>query len=112
MTTRTNRKRYLVMPEHELYQSYSIAEDQLRTNLHYEQPPAFFYHITGGEWNVYSCNLWDDATTDTESQSAKLDLMAQSMQLQPGQRILDVGCGWAGPLVYLCKQYGDRKSVV
>ncbi|HEX6292830.1 MAG TPA: class I SAM-dependent methyltransferase [Herpetosiphonaceae bacterium] len=106
MSTRTNHKRYLVTPEQQLYQSYSVDEDQIRTNVHYEQPPAFFYRITGGEWNVYSCNVWDTATTDTASQAAKLDLMAQLMQLQPGQRILDVGCGWAGPLVYLCKQYG------
>lgn len=105
MNSRTEHKRYQVTPEHQLYQSYSIAEDQVRTNLHYEQPPDFFYRITGGEWNVYSCNLWDNATTDTESQAAKLDLMAQQMRLQAGQRILDVGCGWAGPLVYLCKTY-------
>jgi cyclopropane-fatty-acyl-phospholipid synthase len=84
----------------------STAEDRERTNVHYEQPPAFFNLITGGEWNVYSCNIWSNATTDTESQEAKLDLLARLMGLKPGQRILDVGCGWAGPLVYLSKKYG------
>jgi len=84
----------------------STAEDRERTNVHYEQPPAFFNLITGGEWNVYSCNIWTNATTDTESQEAKLDLLARLMELKPGQRILDVGCGWAGPLVYLSKKYG------
>jgi cyclopropane-fatty-acyl-phospholipid synthase len=93
-------------PEQEQYQSLSKAEDKQRTNLHYEQPPLFFNRITGGEWNTYSCNVWEDAGTETESQEAKLDLLARCMELKPGQRILDVGCGWGGPLVYLSRKYG------
>src|SRR5687767_12462584 len=100
------QKKAAVAPGQQLYQSFSTEEDKQRTNVHYEQPVQFFYRMTGGEWNVYSCNLWDHATTDTESQEAKLDLLAQFMDLKPGQRILDVGCGWGGPLVYLCKTYG------
>lgn len=88
--------------------SYSTEEDVHRTNVHYEQPPEFFTTITGGEWNVYSCNIWDGACSETESQLRKLDLLARLMGLRPGQRILDVGCGWAGPLVYLAKRYGIR----
>lgn len=95
-------------PEQQLYQPLTTEEDHTRTNLHYEQPPEFFQRITGGEWNVYSCNLWDRARTDTESQEAKLDLLAELMELRSGQRILDIGCGWAGPLTYLCKTYGVR----
>ncbi len=92
----------------QFYQRYSVAEDKRRTNLHYEQPVDFFYRVTGGEWNVYSCNLWHTARTDSESQQAKLDLFAELMRLREGQRILDVGCGWGGPLVYLSKTYGVR----
>lgn len=91
-----------------LYQAYSPQEDQARTNVHYEQPVEFFYAITGGEWNVYSANLWDGAADETASQEAKLDLLARLAGLRPGQRILDVGCGWGGPLTYLCKRYGVR----
>ena len=102
------QKKIEFAPEQEFYQRYSTDEDKARTNVHYEQPVAFFNAITGGRWNVYSCNLWDTATNDTESQEAKLDLMARLMNLQPGQRILDVGCGWGGPLTYLCKKYNVR----
>ncbi len=94
--------------EHQLYHSYSIAEDQQRTNVHYEQPEAFFYGFTGGEWNVYSCNLWEEGFDDTRSQEAKLDLTGELAGLRPGMRILDVGCGWGGPLTYLCKRFGVR----
>lgn len=101
--------RYVPPPDtRRLYQSYSPEEDQARTNVHYEQPARFFYAITGGEWNVYSANLWDGAVDDTASQEAKLDLLARLADLRPGERILDVGCGWGGPLTYLCKRYGLR----
>jgi cyclopropane-fatty-acyl-phospholipid synthase len=83
-------------------------EDIERTNAHYDLPPEFFLTLTGGRWNCYSSNLWDGATTETESQERKLDMLAELMQLRPGQRVLDVGCGWGGPLVYLAKRYGVR----
>ena len=93
----------------EFHQSYSPEEDKERTNVHYEQPVEFFYTLTGGKWNVYSCNWWDPDTTDeTVSQEAKLDIFASLMHLKPGQRILDVGCGWGGPLTYLCTKYNLR----
>ena len=96
-----------VRPEHQLYHEYSTEVDQARTNVHYEQPPEFFLLITGGDWNVYSANLWDPGTeTDTQSQAAKLDLIARLAGLEKGMRLIDVGCGWAGPLTYLCDTYG------
>ncbi len=96
-------------PLPEFHQSYTTEEDKERTNVHYEQPVEFFYTFTGGEWNVYSCNWWGPGIADeTASQEAKLDIFARLMGLKPGMRILDVGCGWAGPLTYLSKTYGVR----
>jgi cyclopropane-fatty-acyl-phospholipid synthase len=89
-------------------QAATAQEDIERTNAHYDLPPEFFLTLTGGRWNCYSCNLWDGATTETESQERKLDFLAELMQLRPGQRVLDVGCGWGGPLVYLAKRYAVR----
>jgi cyclopropane-fatty-acyl-phospholipid synthase len=88
--------------------AYAVEEDFERTNTHYDLPAEFFVALTGGRWNCYSCNLWDGATTETESQERKLDLLAELMDLRPGQRVLDVGSGWGGPLVYLTKRYGVR----
>jgi cyclopropane-fatty-acyl-phospholipid synthase len=96
-----------------LHQARSPEEDRQRTNIHYERPAEFFSLITGGEWNVYSANIWTDGRSGaadpvTASQEAKLDLLAELMELRPGERLLDVGCGWGGPLVYLAKRFGLR----
>jgi cyclopropane-fatty-acyl-phospholipid synthase len=92
--------------EQQLYRPLTVEQDREQTNTHYEQPVEFFYTLTGGEWNVYSANLWTGSASQTESQERKLDILAEMMELRPGMRILDVGCGWGGPLTYLSTKYG------
>ena len=94
------------LPERDLYQRYDIKEEIERITYHYEQQPEFFKIITGGEWHTYSSPIWEDGMTLTQAQEKKLDEFARMMNLKPGMHILDVGCGWGGPLVYLCKTYG------
>ena len=43
---------------------------------------------------TYSCGYWKDADNLDEAQEAKLDLICRKLDLQPGDRILDIGCGW------------------
>ena len=66
----------------------------------------FFTRVLGGEWHLYSTHVLDGQQTETQSQEAKLDLLARLMHLRPGARVLDVGCGWGGSLTYLAKRYG------
>jgi cyclopropane-fatty-acyl-phospholipid synthase len=106
MTARQSRSEPSSEQRAQLWAAYRQDEEVQRTNSHYELGPEFFTAITGGEWNVYSCNLWDDAVSVTASQEAKLDMLADLMQLQPGMRVLDVGCGWGGPLCYLARSRG------
>jgi cyclopropane-fatty-acyl-phospholipid synthase len=89
------------------YEPLPVEEDAERAKSHYEHDPQFYYYHTGGEWNVYSSLYWPhENATGTEAQEAKLDILARWMDLKPGMRILDVGCGWGGPLTYFCKKYG------
>jgi len=85
--------------DQQLYRPLTVEQDREQTNTHYEQPVEFFYTLTGGEWNVYSANLWTGSSSQTESQERKLDILAEMMDLQPGMRILDVGCG-SGELLH------------
>jgi cyclopropane-fatty-acyl-phospholipid synthase len=54
----------------------------------------------------YSCAYWKDATTLEDAQLAKLKLICEKLQLKPGQRVLDIGCGWGGLAQYMAQHYG------
>ncbi len=55
---------------------------------------------------IYSCGYWKDAKTLEDAQKAKLDLVCRKLNLEPGMRVLDVGCGWGGTAKYAAEQYG------
>ena len=56
---------------------------------------------------TYTCAVFptDDATLE-EAQAEKYDLVARKLDLQPGQRLLDVGCGWGGMVRHAAREYG------
>ncbi len=53
----------------------------------------------------YSCAYWKEATTLEEAQLAKLRLICEKLQLTPGMRVLDIGCGWGGLAQYMAQNY-------
>ena len=55
---------------------------------------------------VYTCGYWKDATTLAEAQEAKLDLVCRKLGLEPGMRVLDLGCGWGGLAAHAAERYG------
>ena len=55
---------------------------------------------------AYSCAYWAGAKNLNDAQLDKFELIAQKLQLKPGMRILDVGCGWGGFLRYVATHYG------
>ena len=55
---------------------------------------------------VYSCGYWKSAETLDAAQEAKIDLVCRKLQLQPGMRVLDIGCGWGGAAKYVAEHYG------
>jgi cyclopropane-fatty-acyl-phospholipid synthase len=54
---------------------------------------------------MYSCGYWKDATTLAEAQEQKLKLICEKLHLKPGQKVLDIGCGWGGFAYYAAKNY-------
>jgi cyclopropane-fatty-acyl-phospholipid synthase len=55
---------------------------------------------------VYSCGYWKDAKTLGEAQEAKLELACRKIGLEPGMKVLDVGCGWGSFGKYAAEKYG------
>lgn len=54
---------------------------------------------------VYSCGYWRQASGLDEAQEAKLELACRKLRLQPGERVLDIGCGWGGFAAYAAERY-------
>lgn len=54
----------------------------------------------------YSCGYWRDVQTLDEAQNAKLKMICEKLQLKPGMRLLDIGCGWGGLAAYAARNYG------
>ena len=56
----------------------------------------------------YSCGFWETAKTLDTAQEDKLDLICRKIGLEPGMKVLDIGCGWGGFAKYAAKKYGAR----
>ena len=57
---------------------------------------------------IYSCGYWRTATDLAAAQEAKLDLVCRKLRLEPGMRVLDIGCGWGGAAAFMAERYGVR----
>ena len=55
---------------------------------------------------LYSCAYWRRATTLGEAQERKFELIANKLELEPGMRVLDIGCGWGGAAAYFAEVRG------
>ncbi len=55
---------------------------------------------------IYSCALWDGARDLDEAQEKKLDLVCRKLGLEPGMKLLDIGCGWGGLACFAAEKYG------
>jgi len=61
---------------------------------------------------TYSCGYWREATTLDEAQEAKLELICQKIELKPGMKVLDLGCGWGSFLKYAAENHGAEVTGV
>ena len=66
-----------------------------------------FYKMWLDERMIYTCAYYDhpDATL-AEAQIAKLDLVCRKLQLQPGQKVIEAGCGWGALAMHMAEHYG------
>ena len=85
---------------------HSPQRDAEAVRYHYDVGNEFFALFLD-ESMTYSCALFSrGAHALAEAQRAKLDLIASKLELSPGQRVLDVGCGWGSFAIHAAREYG------
>jgi cyclopropane-fatty-acyl-phospholipid synthase len=87
---------------------HSMARDAEAIHHHYDVSNRF-YELVLGPSMTYTCAVFptEDATLE-EAQAAKYDLICSKLDLKPGMRLLDVGCGWGGMVRHAAREYGVR----
>ncbi len=55
---------------------------------------------------LYTCGYWNNAASLEQAQINKLELICRKLELKPGMRVLDIGCGWGGFGKYAAQNHG------
>jgi cyclopropane-fatty-acyl-phospholipid synthase len=88
-------------------------ERDLRAVRHHYDVGNEFFSLFLYDSMTYSCAVFSrGAQTLEEAQQVKLDLVCRKLQLEPGDRMLDVGCGWGSLIVHAAREYGVRATGV
>ena len=72
---------------------------------HYDIDPRVYAAMLDPQM-AYSCGYWRRAGNLNEAQDHKLRLICEKLELRPGMRLLDVGCGWGSLAAYASRHYG------
>ena len=71
-----------------------------------------FYRGMLGETMAYTCAYWKNAFSLDEAQYNKFDLICRKLDLQRGESVLDLGCGWGTLAKYMAEKYGCEVTAV
>jgi cyclopropane-fatty-acyl-phospholipid synthase len=85
---------------------HSKERDMQAIAYHYNRSDAF-YALWLDQRMVYSCAYFATPDDDLDTaQERKLEYICRKLRLQPGERLLDIGCGWGGLVIYAAQHYG------
>lgn len=85
---------------------HSLERDRQAVRYHYDVSNDF-YSLFLGKRMVYSCAYFETPNDDLDTaQEHKLDYICRKLRLKPGQKLLDLGCGWGGLVIYAAEKYG------
>ncbi|MBA4865386.1 class I SAM-dependent methyltransferase [Streptomyces sp. PSKA54] len=85
---------------------HTKRSDKRAVSHHYDVGNDF-YELVLGPSMVYSCAYWESPESSLEdAQRDKLELVARKLGLGPGQRLLDVGCGWGSMAIHAAREHG------
>ncbi len=93
-------------PAHLKGKRHSIERDRQAVTYHYDVSNDF-YALWLDQRMVYSCAYFQTPNDSLEvAQEHKLDYLCRKLRLRPGFRLLDIGCGWGGLILYATQHYG------
>jgi cyclopropane-fatty-acyl-phospholipid synthase len=85
---------------------HSVERDQQAISYHYDVSNDF-YGLWLDQQMVYSCACFRSKDDDLDTaQTQKLEYICRKLGLKQGQRLLDIGCGWGGLVMYAAQHYG------
>ncbi len=85
---------------------HSLDRDHAAVTFHYNLSNDF-YRLWLDRGMVYSCAYFKSPSDDLDdAQEQKLDYLCRKLRLRPGQRLLDIGCGWGGLILYAAENFG------
>ncbi len=85
---------------------HQSAQDREDIQFHYDVGNAF-YRLWLDDAMLYSCAYFRDASSTLEqAQRDKLDHICRKLRLTPGERLLDIGCGWGALVLHAARHYG------
>jgi cyclopropane-fatty-acyl-phospholipid synthase len=86
----------------------SLTRSRLNVHHHYDLGNDF-YRLWLDERMLYTCAYYEDAGASlAEAQVAKLDHVCRKLRLEPGQSVIEAGCGWGGLALHMAEHYGVR----
>ncbi len=87
---------------------HSLDRDRAAVRHHYDVGNDF-YTLWLDRRMAYSCAYFPTGAEDLDAaQEAKLEHICRKLRLQPGERLLDIGCGWGSLVLYAAQRYGVR----
>ncbi len=87
------------------FRRHTRGRDAMAISHHYDVSNRFYGWVLGPSM-AYTCAVYPtpDATLE-QAQANKFDLVCRKLGLQPGMRLLDVGCGWGGMAIHAAQHY-------